>query len=266
MYPFPLLPRMHNVLIIEDEVSARNHLNKLLKASGHAYQVLASLATVSQSIAWLQQHEPPDLIFMDIHLSDGVSFDILSEVSVHSPIIYVTAYDQYAIKAFKTTGIDYLLKPITQEDLNVALQKFSSLQRPSDEETLLKNLEALSLIQQQQKPPYRQRFLVKTGTKMIPVKSGDIAYFYRKDDLVFTRLFDGKSYLLDHPLNYLQKVMDPNNFFRINRQLLVNLDAIAQASPYKPGQLTVKLSPAYHEPVHLSQERSSRLKAVLGEG
>lgn len=257
---------MHSVLIIEDEVSARNHLDKLLKASGHAFEVLASLSTVSQSVSWLKEHAPPDLIFMDIHLSDGISFDILSEVSVSVPIIYVTAYDQYALKAFKTTGIDYLLKPITQEDLNLALRKFDSLQRPSDEEMLLKNLETLSLIQQQEKPAYRQRFLLKTGTQMVPVKSGEIAYFYRKDDLVFARVFDGKSYLIDNPLNYLQKVMDPACFFRVNRQLLVNLDAIDRASPYKPGQLTVMLNPPYEEPVHLSQERSSRLKVVLGEG
>ncbi len=257
---------MHSVLIIEDEVSARNHLHKLLKASGHTFRILASLATVSQSISWLQTHEPPDLIFMDIHLSDGVSFDILSEVSVSVPIIYVTAYDQYAIKAFKTTGIDYLLKPITQDDLNTALEKFGSLQPPSDEELLLKNLETLSLIQQQEKPVYRQRFLVKTGTQLVPVKSDEIAYFYRKDDLVFARVFDGKSYLMDNPLNYLQKVMDPACFFRVNRQLLVNLDSIDRASPYKPGQLTVTLNPPYEELVHLSQERSSRLKVVLGEG
>lgn len=257
---------MHSVLIIEDEVSARNHLQKLLKASGHSFRVLASLATVSQSISWLQTHESPDLIFMDIHLSDGISFDILSEVSVSVPIIYVTAYDQYAIKAFKTTGIDYLLKPITQDDLNTALEKFDSLQRHSDEELLLKNLETLSLIQQQEKPVYRQRFLVKTGTQLVPVKSEEIAYFYRKDDLVFVRVFDGKSYLIDHALNHLQKVMDPASFFRINRQLLVNLDAVDRASSYKPGQLRVKLLPPYEEPVYLSQERSSRLKVVLGEG
>lgn len=257
---------MHNVLIIEDEVSARNHLRKLLDASGHEFHILAVLATVSQSVTWLQEHEPPDLIFMDIHLSDGVSFDILSEVSVIVPIIYVTAYDQYAIKAFKTTGIDYLLKPITQEDLNVALRKFDSLQRPSDEELLLKNLEALSLIQHEQKPVYRQRFLVKMGTQLVPVRSEQIAYFYRRDDLMFVRVFDGKSYLIDLALNHLQKVMDPECFFRVNRQLLVNLDAIEKASPYKPGQLTLKLSPPYEELVHLSQERSSRLKVVLGEG
>ncbi|GAB5525875.1 MAG: LytTR family DNA-binding domain-containing protein [Roseivirga sp.] len=257
---------MYNVLIIEDEVSARNHLHKLLKASGHSCQVLASLATVSQSVNWLKANAPPDLIFMDIHLSDGISFDILSEQSVSVPIIYVTAYDQYAIKAFKTTGIDYLLKPITQEDLNMALQKFTSLHRPSDEEQLLKNLETLSLIQQQQKPTYRQRFLVKTGTQLVPVKSEEVAYFYRKDDLVFARVFEGKSYLVDNPLNYLQKVMDPACFFRINRQFLVNLDAIAKANSYRPGQLTVTLNPPYEEPVHLSQERSSRLKVVLGEG
>ena len=257
---------MHKILIIEDEASARNHLKKLLGASGISYQVLDSLATVSQSIKWLNENPQPDLILMDIHLSDGVSFDIFSEVSVTCPIIYITAYDQYAIKAFKTTGIDYLLKPITQTDLHEALQKFELIKKPSNEEIMLKNLEALSLIQEQQEPVYRQRFLLKSGTQMVPVKSEQIAYFYRKDELVFAKVFEDKSYVMDHPLNYLQKVMDPTAFFRVSRQLLVNLDAISSMSSYKPGQLTLKLSPDYHETVNLSQERSSRLKAILDEG
>ena len=125
---------MLRVLIIEDEVTARNHLLKLLKAMDQGFEVAASLGTVKQTVNWLQQNEEPDLVFMDIHLSDGISFDILSEYDLDCPIIYITAYDQYAIKAFKTMGIDYLLKPVSGEELSLALHKFRKLhQRPGEE-------------------------------------------------------------------------------------------------------------------------------------
>lgn len=256
---------MHKVLIIEDEVTARNHLLKLLKKTEMDFEVLATLSTVEQSVAWLKTNAEPDLIFMDIHLSDGISFDILAEVNVECPIIYITAYDQYAIKAFKTTGIDYLLKPVSEEDLQEALQKFSKLLQKPGEEWLLKNLEALQLIQGAQKQEYRERFLLKTGTQLAPVMTKDIAWFHRKDELVFAHTFNNESFLVDFSLNFLQKEVDPRQFFRLNRQLLVNLGAIHRLAAYKPGQTTVMLHPPYGEDLHLSQERSGRLKAVLGE-
>jgi len=255
---------MLRLLIIEDEVSARNHLLKLLKAMDEAFEVVASLGTVEQSLQWLAQNAEPDLVFMDIHLSDGISFDILSEHSLNCPIIYITAYDQYAIKAFKTMGIDYLLKPVTEEDLAAALEKYHKLNTKPGEEWLLKNLEASGLVRQAQNESYQERFLLKSGTQYVPVKTKDIAWFYRKDELVYAMSFDGQSYFADQALNQLQKVVDPKQFFRLNRQVLCNIDAIQRLKPYKPGQVTVSLIPEYPEALHLSQERSSRLKAVLG--
>ena len=255
---------MPKVLIIEDEVSARNHLLKLLKAQEQDFEVLASLGTVEQSLLWLRQNAEPDLVFMDIHLSDGISFDILAEHSLNCPIIFITAYDQYAIKAFKTTGIDYLLKPISEEELAAALEKYQKLNPAQGEEWLMKNLEAMGLSNQQQEVRYKERFLLKSGTQMVPVKATDIAWFYRKDELVYARTFDGGNYLADLALNQLQKQVDPNLFFRLNRQVLTNLDAIHKLKTFKPGQVTVTLSPEFPEELHLSQERSSRLKVVLG--
>ena len=253
------------VLIIEDEVSARNHLLKLLKALPEPFEVLGSLATVEESIHWFQTNNEPDLVFMDIHLSDGISFDIFSELSIECPIIYITAYDQYAIQAFKTTGIDYLLKPVTEEELKIAVQKFKKVSGRPGDDWLMKNLEALTLLQGANTPTYTQRFLFKTGTQLVPVKAGQIAWFHRKDALVWASLFDGRSLLADQPLNHLQKQLDPRQFFRLNRQLLVNLEAIEKLSSHKPGQVEVLLKPAYADPLYLSQERSARLKAVLGD-
>ena len=168
---------MLKVLIIEDEVSARNHLLKLLKGMNEDFEVAASLGTVKQSLDWLRQNEEPDLVFMDIHLSDGISFDILSEYSLNCPIIYITAYDQYAIKAFKTMGIDYLLKPVSEEELTAALDKYRKLNANPGEEWLLKNLEASGLVRQAQNESYQERFLLKSGTQYAPVKTQDIAWF-----------------------------------------------------------------------------------------
>lgn len=257
---------MLRVLIIEDEVTAQNHLLKLLKAMDEGFEVVASLATVKQTVKWLQQNEEPDLVFMDIHLSDGVSFDILSEYQLDCPIIYITAYDQYAIKAFKTMGIDYLLKPVSEEELSAALDKFRKLHQRPREEWFLKNLEASGMISGAKQQVYHERFLLKTGTTFVPVKTQDIAWFYRKDELVYACTFQGDHYLADQALNHLQKVLDPKQFFRLNRQVLANLEAIDRLKPYKPGQVTVSLQPEYPETLHLSQERSSRLKAVLGSG
>lgn len=254
---------MPKVLIIEDEVSARNHLLKLLGGMDDSFEVLASLGTVKQSLQWLEQNEEPDLVFMDIHLSDGISFDILSEYSINCPIIFITAYDQYAIKAFKTTGIDYLLKPISEEELATALAKYRKLKPKPDEDWLMKNLEAMGLMSQQQQS-YQERFLLKTGNQLAPVKTKDIAWFYRKNELVYARTFNGEKYFADQALNQLQKLVDPKLFFRLNRQVLANIESIHKLKPYKPGQVTVSLVPEFPDDLHLSQERSSRLKAVLG--
>lgn len=255
---------MTEVLIIEDEVSAQNHLVKLLSSLEPDCRILSTLSTVEQSVRWLKAHDEPDLIFMDIHLSDGISFDILTEVQAECPIIFITAYDQYAIKAFKTTGIDYLLKPVTKDDLAAALQKFRKLTQRDHEEQLIKSLEVLGLMRQGMNPSYAGRFLFKSGNRLIPVKTGDIAWFHRKNDLVFVRTFADQTCLADHSLNQLQKLLDPGKFFRLNRQLLVNLEAVADLKLYKPGQVTVSLVPEFPGLIHLSQERSSRLKAVLG--
>jgi DNA-binding LytR/AlgR family response regulator len=256
---------MLRVLIIEDEVSARNHLLKLLQALEEDFEVVGSLGTVRQSLAWLSQHKEPDLVFMDIHLSDGISFDILSEHSLNCPIVFITAYDQYAIKAFKTMGIDYLLKPVSEEELAASLVKYHKLNIKTGDEWLLKNLEAAGLVQQAQPQTYQERFLLRSGTQFLPVKTEEIAWFYRKDELVYAMSFEGKSYFIDQALNQLQKVLDPKRFFRLNRQVLASLDAIQRLQPYKPGQVTVSLMPEYPEDLHLSQERSSRLKMILGD-
>ncbi len=253
---------MVKTVIIEDEVGAQNHLKKLL-TKFDAFHIEACLGTVSESIKWLNENIRPDLIFMDIQLSDGVSFEILEEVELECPIIYTTAYDQYAIRAFKTTGIDYLLKPITEEDLKQAINKFYKLKGANVQELQRKYIELVDAIKMEREVEYKQRFLLKTGNQLTPVHSLDIAYFFIKNEVVFAKLFNGQSYIIDDSLNRLEELIDPRTFFRVSRQVLTNLDAIKKLTTYKPGHLEIKLSPPFDERLQLSQERSSTLKRVL---
>lgn len=255
---------MLHTIIIEDEISAKEHLNKLISNNHKDIKVIKILSSVSDSIDWLKNNKHPDIIFMDIHLSDGISFDILEEVNIESLIIYTTAYDEYALRAFKTNSIDYLLKPITEDDLNNAITKYQYYSTRHYEELAIKNIEYLHQLKPDKSYDYKNRFLLKKGKSIIPVKIDDIAYFFR-DEIVFANCFDGISYSMDESLNQLQKKIDPKHFLRINRQLLVNTDAIKRLIPFKPGQLQVLLAPEFHEPIYLSQERSSLLKKSLGK-
>ncbi|MEM6378053.1 MAG: LytTR family DNA-binding domain-containing protein [Bacteroidota bacterium] len=249
-------------LIVEDEPSASQHLLNLLGATKYQIEVLSIIPTVTQTVAWLKANPEPDIIFSDIQLSDGLSFDILEEVAVECAIIYTTAYDQYAIQAFKTTGIDYLLKPITARDLNQALHKFEKNQDKYQSDQLFHSLE-LVLQQLNHQRDYVQQFLLKSGKHLEPVSTQQIAYFYR-DELVFTRTFSAKNYLMETSLNHLQTMLDPTQFLRLNRQLLVNRAAIQKLIPTKPGRLQIEVHPNFQEEIHLSQERSSWLKTMLG--
>ncbi|WP_271784574.1 LytR/AlgR family response regulator transcription factor [Aquimarina algiphila] len=249
-------------VILEDEASAKDHLIKLIKQITPDISVISSLSTVTEALHWFHTQKHPDLIFMDIHLSDGLSFDILEEVEIDVPIIFITAYDEYAIKAFKTTGIDYLLKPITREDLENAMEKFLKNKNKINEEWIIQNLDLAQLIKKPENVKYKKRFLLRFGNSMIPVVIDDIAYFYR-DELVFAKLKDKRSIPIDHALNQLQTMVNPEQFIRLNRQLLVNISAIKKLVPSKPGQLSITLSPEYHTEIQLSSERSRWLKLVL---
>ena len=249
-------------LLIEDEIIAGEHLLKLLDQSEFDIDVIEILRTVEEAVLWFSKHQQPDLIFMDIQLSDGISFDILNKVAIDCPIIFTTAYDEYAIQAFKTTGIDYLLKPITLDELKQAVQKFHRLST-TPHEAVIRNVELLQILKKDELT-FKDRFLLKQGKSMLPVKADEIAYFFR-DELVFAKCFNGKSYPLDESLTQLHKQLDPKKFIRLNRQLVVHIDAIQKLISYKPGHLKVFLSPEFHEDLYLSHERSRWLKQVLGD-
>ncbi|MEL6969673.1 MAG: LytTR family DNA-binding domain-containing protein [Bacteroidota bacterium] len=250
-------------VIIEDEAAAARHLQKLLRQVAPDVQLITTLTSVQAATSWLEKHPLPDLLFMDIRLSDGLSFDILDRCFIDVPIIFTTAYDQYALQAFKTSGIDYLLKPISADDLERALGKFHKL-REQAVDWHEQYLQAARLLRKEEHSAL-ERILLKKGNKLIPLQVSELAYFYRTE-VVFAIDWNGERYLADWSLSKLESKLPADTFFRLNRSYLVNLEAIQSLSPHKPGQVEVQLQPPTNTPIGLSTQRSRVLKQLLGGG
>ena len=250
---------MH-VIIIEDEKPAAENLQKAIRQAKADVVIDAVLATITDAIAWLQQHPHPDLIFMDIQLSDGLSFTILETVSVNCPVIFITAFDEYWQEAFEYNGIDYLLKPLKQEKLDAALQKLDKLKT-----FFASNLLQLQQWRQEEKSrQYRKRFLVKKGMDFITVKAEDIAYFYATHKLVCMVDKSGQKFLLDKSLAELEKETDPVQFYRLNRKFLVNVQAIKKIKSYPKSKLLIEVFPTIDEEIIVSQENANAFKEWAG--
>ena len=247
------------VLIIEDEALAASQLQRLLHQMEEPFQVLAVLETVEDSINWLASHPAPALIFMDIQLDDGICFEIFDAVEVSSPVIFTTAYDQFAIRAFKVNSVDYLLKPITLEALSNALEKYRSV-FSSEANTMAYNQQLL----QQLTPQYKTRFFVSVGTHFHSVATQKIACFFIEERCTFLLTFEQKRFPLDYSLDQLQQMADPQFFFRINRNHLINIEAIEDITSYSAYRLKVKLKPAGMEELIVSRDRVSAFKEWLG--
>lgn len=226
-----------NVLIIEDEELAADRLESMIREIDPGFTVMAKIGSVMESVKWLSTHTA-DLIFLDIQLSDGLSFGIFDRVNVQTPIVFTTAYDEYAIKAFQLNSIAYLLKPIRKNDLMESLQKYQALKSAFtiDFERLLANLQG-------KKPEYKKRFLIQTGDKIRKVEISDIAWFYALDKGVYLRTFQNNTYPAESSLDSLEQQIDPSQFFRINRKYLVNMEAIANMVAWSRGRIKLELKP-----------------------
>ncbi|EDM36887.1 two-component system response regulator [Pedobacter sp. BAL39] len=251
------------VLIIEDEDLAADTLQSTLLEINPNIQVLAILGTVESAVAWLKKNKA-DLLFMDIHLGDGESFQIFQQVEVSSPVIFTTAYDQYTLKAFKNQGIDYLLKPFDEEDVRAALLKLSSIRKGS----------ALNLPPVQQKPPeqtvalkIRNRFMVKLGKLIKTVGAEDVAYFMADDKYLFLVTHDKQNYIIEETIGSLEHQLDPAEFFRINRKFIVNITAIKEMYKLSRNRVRIVLSPAPPTGTEavVSEERAEDFKQWLNQ-
>jgi len=246
-----------NVLIIEDEEAAARRLEKLVLSLEAQTTVLAKLDSIEAVLNWLEQHELPDLVFMDIHLADGSSFEIFNHVKIDCPIIFTTAYDQYAIQAFRVNAVDYLLKPIKREELRAALDKY---QQQSQPRTAFNYQQLARSIQED---PYNRRFLIRIGQNIKVVDVNDAAYFYTEDKITFVVTHDGKRYPLDHSLEKLEEMLAPRRFFRVNRQVILGLEAIREMYAYSKARVKVELEPPAEMDIIVSTERSPHFKKWL---
>lgn len=252
------------VLIIEDEALAAQRLKKLLLEIDPGIQITGTIDSIEQAVEWLEESPHPDLIFMDIMLADGQSFEIFERTEVRAPVIFTTAYDEFAIRAFKVNSIDYLLKPIEADLLSGALKKHASITAmPSNLKQALETLIANGLKNPESNLVYKKRFLVKTGDKFIPVGIADVAYFSFVDKLTFLTTTAQKRYMLDHTLDELEDIIDPHLFFRLNRQYIAAVGSIKLVHNYFNGKLKVMVSPEIPEGIIVSKERAQSFKTWL---
>lgn len=251
------------VLIIEDEAPAFRRLEKILLEINPAIEIVEVLDSVEDAVKWLSTHQAPDLALMDIQISDGISFQIFDEVDVNCPVIFTTAFDEYMLKAFKVNSIDYLLKPIKKEELESALVKHQNLQQTysngnADLAVLLRQINLTDT-------KYKSRFLVKQGDKMLSIRSHDIVCFQSKHGVVHINTQSKKTYLSDFTLDELSTQLDPQDFFRANRQFIVNADYITTVHKHFKGKLLVELQHFTDEQLLVSSEKATSFKQWLDQ-
>jgi two-component system, LytTR family, response regulator LytT len=251
-----------NVLIIEDEKIASERLEQLLHQIDKTISVVAKIGTVRDAVSWLGINTV-DLIFSDIHLSDGLSFNIFEKVEVTTPVIFTTAYDQYAIKAFKVNSIDYLLKPIEIEKLTQSIEKYKSLAENRGTNNL--NIEFLLKSFIKKEETYKKRFMITIGPKVKIINVEDITYFFVQDKSIFIQTKNNKIAAIDYSLEALEKMLDPELFFRINRKYIVHINSISNIYTLSKSRIKIALNPPVDEDIIISFNRSRNFKNWLNK-
>jgi len=244
-----------NILIIEDEQPAYKRLSRLVQEVIPSAKIIGHIDSIQGAIEWFAANDCPDIVFLDIHLADGSAFDLVKKVKIGCPIIFTTAYDQYAMEAFKTSSIDYLLKPVKKDDLEGALQKLKNLRQ----------LFATGVAEgtRREQMEYKKRFVVRFGEHIKTLAASDIAYFYSENKVTLARTVDNRNYPMDHNLDNLETMLDPQDFFRINRQYLISLKSIEEMKTYSKARVIVKLTPPVKEVPVVSSERAADFKDWL---
>ncbi len=247
-------------IIIEDEDFAALRLENLVHECDPTVQIVTKLQSVKESVKWLQANQHPDLIFLDIQLDDDLSFAIFDQVQVQSNIIFTTAFDDYAIRAFKLKSIDYLLKPIDKTDLKSAIEKFKNW---NQEKPISINPIELRELLKPQSNQYRERFSVSVGEKLRSVEVAEIAYFFSTSGITFMVTHSGKQYSIDLSLDQLTQMLDPKAFFRVNRQYLVKLKGIGNVHVFPKSRLKLELAPPAQDEIFVSLEKVVAFKSWL---
>ena len=249
-------------LIIEDEVLAAQSLQKLVQEVAPDTEIIGVLQSIEESVAWFGENPMPDLVFMDIHLADGSSFAIFERTEITCPIIFTTAYDEYALKAFEVSSIDYLLKPINRNDLTRAMNKFNALVGEKSN-----NNEAIDALLRQigMKKSYKSCFLVPERDKLVPLPTINIAYIYIEDKLVKTIALDGHTYYMSQTLDEIMAQLNPDDFFRANRQFIVSRKAIKDMTIWFGNKLSLNLIVKVPEEIIISKAKVAEFKAWFAQ-
>jgi DNA-binding LytR/AlgR family response regulator len=249
------------VLIIEDENLTAKRLESMLHKIDSNIEVMDILASVEKTVAWLERHPAPEIIFMDIHLEDDLAFKIFEEINVESPIIFTTAFDEYMIRAFKVNSIDYLLKPINQEDLTHALDKLKLFKKQFSQSSVSSLLDFLG----HRTAQYKSRILITVGTKLKTIEVDDIAYFYSEEKITFLRTKSGQHFPVDYSLDKLIQLLNPELFFRINRQMIISIKSVITIHTHFKGRLKLELKPEASQEIFVSGDRMADFKEWLGK-
>jgi DNA-binding LytR/AlgR family response regulator len=250
------------ILILEDEEIIARHLEGLVRQYPRSAEVLSVIPSVQVALHWLRIHPPPDLILMDIHLEDDLVFALFDSIDLTVPVIFTTAYDEYVIQAFKVNSIDYLLKPIQYEALAAALDKYHTLEKHFSRTS---TAYMASLLTQLKIKEYKDRFMVTLGNKIQSIATNDIAYFFLEEKMTFLVTDKGTKLPINYSLDLLSQVLDPRDFFRVNRQYYIAHRAIHAAHHYSTGKLKLELQPSTKEMVFVSGDRLTPFKEWLGK-
>ncbi len=257
------------ILIVEDEDLAVKKLKKTLSAIDSTATVVGESDSIKGTVDWLENNPSPDLILMDIELADGQSFEIFNHVQVKSPVIFITSYDEYALKAFKVNSVDYLLKPVQKEDLEAAIEKYKTMKQVyggnGDSPSLSLDALVKELQQKLQTKEYRKRFLVKHGQKLVSVEVDEIAYFFSDGRLNFFKTFDNRKFVVDYTMDELNEMLDPDKYYRISRSFFISVNSVAQIHDYFGNRLILQLKPESDKEAIVSREKVTDFKNWLGK-
>jgi DNA-binding LytR/AlgR family response regulator len=249
------------VVIIEDEIPAANRLAKMLQSIHDEIEIVKRLDSVEAAVGYFQSANDIDLVFMDIQLADGLSFDIFGQIDLKSPVIFTTAFDQYTLKAFKVNSIDYLLKPVDEKELEQAVGKYRTLYDKKENGFSEK---IMQLVREMNGNQYKERLLIKRGQQLSYLKIESVAYCLADGKLCYAIDFHNNKLLLENNLSQLEEQLPPNKFYRINRHLLINIEAISKVHTWIGGRLKLELLPAVKADTVVSRERVNGFKEWLG--
>lgn len=252
------------VLIVEDEELAVKKLQKTLAAIDDTIEVSGITDSIQSTLDWLHSNPSPDLVLMDIELADGQSFEIFRMTEVKSPVIFTTSYDEYALKAFKVNSVDYLLKPVQQEELQAAINKFRKMRGEEKGSISIDHL-VKELQQKLQPKEFRKRFLVKHAQKLVSVEVEDIAFFYSDGRLNFFKTEDNRKFVVDYTMDELEDMLDPERYFRISRSFYVSIGSIEKIEDYFGNRLILQLKPAVDKEALVSREKVTDFKKWMGK-